>query len=265
MIRRKYPRIFRRGKEKDGDFAGSDYGYIQQQATTHDFDMGIGYGGGALRFTTYSLNEHMRIKNTALTYVGIHDNNPSYTLSVNGTFMVSNGTNGLGLTQAQNSFVGINTTTPLYPFDVEASLSGISIYSLANISAAGYITRTSVYDKTKGSALDYIKDANSYLDKNGNINHSSFYGAVKYKKTDISRPEITLKTILTDNVEFDTATQQNITTKLIYSYNETSYPYTITEEGVDLGAEIDVLRQAVYELNLKLNETCTLKKFSWCK
>jgi len=42
----------------------------------------------------------------------------------------------------------------------------------------------------------------------------------------------------------------------------TKYPYTTTEEGISLEAEIDVLRQAVYELKTEL---CTQDdKYGWC-
>lgn len=49
-----------------------------------------------------------------------------------------------------------------------------------NISAKGYITRTSVYDTSKGSALDNIKNV-SQLINNGVINHTAYYGYVDRK------------------------------------------------------------------------------------
>jgi len=89
---------------QNGDFAGSDYGYIQQKATTHNFDIGIDYGGGALTFSTYSQNEHMRIAQSAITKVGIGSANPQYTLDVNGTIWATNITVG-------NLTAGIINTT----------------------------------------------------------------------------------------------------------------------------------------------------------
>lgn len=104
-------------------------------------------------------------------------------------------TTGGKLTDSSNltfdgSKLGINEPNPLYPLQVNGTVSGISIFSEGNISATGYNTRTSVYNKTDGSALDYIKDADLLID-NGEINHSKFYGYVgKVNVTDYSLPEI---------------------------------------------------------------------------
>ena len=87
--------------------------------------------------------------------------------------------------------VGIGTTTPGYPLEVNDSIgaSYISIYASKNISATGYITRTSVYDKSQGNALDKVKDADN-LKTAGEIDHSKSYGYVSYEVTDFSRPEV---------------------------------------------------------------------------
>ena len=75
------------------------------------------------------------------------------------------------LTILKTGNVGIGTTSPSYPLEVNnMSSDGISIYALGNISATGYITRTDVYDTSKnGKAIDKIKDESKYKDKFGNI------------------------------------------------------------------------------------------------
>ncbi len=139
--------------------------------------------------------------------------------------------------------IGFYTTTPSYPLEVNANISGISIYAQDNISARGYITRTSVFDKLK-NPWDYIQDSDYYLD-GGIINHSRFYGyAGKFISTDYSRP-----------VEKE-CTGLGCTTPTIIVY-----PYNKTEEGVLLDKEIDLLRQGVYELKQE-NE---LLKTELCK
>jgi hypothetical protein len=123
---------------------------------------------------------------------------------------------------------------------------GLAWFS-ANISAHDYITRTSVYDKSKGSALDKIKDADT-LENRGVIDHSKFYGYTTYKVTDYSKPVPVKHEELNGNETI--------------RWTETTYPYTTIEEGVDLGKEIDVQRQAIYELKTEL---CTYNdKYSWC-
>ena len=69
--------------------------------------------------------------------------------------------------------VGIGTTSPSYPLTVVGNTSGISIWSDGNVSASGYITRTSVWDPNDGSALSWIKDA-SELKSNQVVNHGAF-------------------------------------------------------------------------------------------
>lgn len=148
--------------------------------------------------------------------------------------------------------IGIGTTTPSYPLEVAGSASGISIYSEADISATDYITRTSVFDKSK-DAWDYIKDADYYL-TNEEIEHNKFYGYVTYKNKDKSRPVIVQR----NETYFDETLNTTVTT----FYNETTYPYLIDEEGVSLSKEIDVLRQAVYELKEELCKKDA--SYQWC-
>jgi len=252
--------------------------------------------------------------------------------------------------------VGIGTTSPSYPLEVATNVSGISIYADGNVSAKDYITRTSVYDKSKGTALSYIKDSNDYKTED-KIDHTKFYGYTTYEKTDLSRPEIkyyeavdydkpvyinistqqcedelVYETVCNDvtNTECDyelngqyydyvcinitseqcfqqvkqTCTPYTeeecryesvenqtyydkiceniekqsceditmqvcsdvITTETTYPFNKTmnttTYPYKIQEEGVSLNAEIDLLRQAVYELKTELCKKDN--SYGWC-
>lgn len=140
------------------------------------------------------------------------------------------------------------TTRPSYPLEVSTNVSEISIYAHSNISATGFITRTSNYDKSLGSALDLIKDADDYFEKDelgastSLINHSAFYGYSKWEVQDYSRPVLVTPEIV------------NETTGELIEPASYDYPYNKTEEGVDLGKEIDVLRQSVYELKTQNEE-----------
>jgi hypothetical protein len=139
-----------------------------------------------------------------------------------------------------------------------------SIYVEGNISAESFNERTSIYDKSLGSALEFSKDADSLLTKNV-IDHKQFYGYVEFEVTDYSKP-------VKEKVS------QEVCNAFGCSIEETEiiiYPYTKIEEGVNLGKEIAVLRQQVYELKVqnellssrisKLEkETCEIKLFSWC-
>ena len=147
-------------------------------------------------------------------------------------------------------------------FNTSESGSGLAYFS-NNVSATGYITRTSIFDKSKGTALNYIKDASEYLTSKRTIDHKAFYGYVEQKVTDFSRP-------VTDYLpreECYTDKDEKEKCSIVFD-TRTTYPYTKIEDGVDLGKEIDVLRQAVYELKMELekvkSETCTIKLFSWC-
>ncbi len=150
-------------------------------------------------------------------------------------------------------------TVPLYPLQVEGSAtsSKISIWAEHNVSATGYISRTSVFDKEKGSALDWIYDSDYYID-DGEINHSKFSGYVKaIPQPDTSRPVIIRELIVND-------TDRN--NKRILEYvNRTTYPFIIMQEGVLLDEEINTNRQGIYELKLIVCQldSCNIK-FEWC-
>jgi hypothetical protein len=152
--------------------------------------------------------------------------------------------------------LGVATDNPSYPIDAQSSISGISIHSLANVSAAGYITRTTIYNKSAGSALDYIKDASqmAYIDAKAatQINHSAFYGgAIQYTTIDYGKPV--------------NATTENATLCLPNKppCNIITYPFNKTEEGISLDAQIAMLQQALYELK---TEVCAKDgSYTFCK
>lgn len=142
-------------------------------------------------------------------------------------------------------------------------------YFTRNVSATGYITRTSVFDTDKGKALDYIKDSSNYID-GGNINHSKFYGYTTYEVTDFDNCWDVVDSYCYELEELIPMPYINESGDKDYFYEvvdklhcEKTIP-TITkdywinyrkecskkiEEGVVLDNEVDVLRQAVYELN----------------
>jgi len=175
-----------------------------------------------------------------------------------------------------NGNVGIGTTSPTYPLTVFGNVSGISIWADGNISASDYITRTSVYESSKGSVWDYIKNTSYYLTDN-KIDHSKFYGyAGKFNITDMDRPveeekinEVCEEILIKEATEECSINEKTQEEECIYieaeykteCHNETetitTYPYEKETEGVSLNKEIDVLRQAVYELKTENDDLKT--------
>lgn len=133
-----------------------------------------------------------------------------------------------------------------------------------NISATGYITRTSIYDKSKGSALNYIRDADTYK-TNGEVDHSKFeYSKVSYEVADLD----TCREVLDYYIYcYGSKCYKNADEILEgREYSTIAINKTIcdtkTEEGINLNSEVDVLRQAVYELKTEL---CNYNaEYSWC-
>jgi len=183
--------------------------------------------------------------------------------------------------------VGIGTPTPAYPLVVDSNVSGISIYSDGNISASGYITRTQVYDKSKGKALNKIKDANEYFNIDGSINHGAFGDSmVSYDKRVVDKViveqidvnvcgEITQTCSIikgncskkdVNSVNCSEDYEQCVDDPMICKMEKQDQNVTIykiiEEEGVSLDKEIALLKQALYEIKV---ETCEKNKsYSWC-
>jgi hypothetical protein len=177
---------------------------------------------------------------------------------------------------AKESFkIGYDGTNAI--FNTSAVGSGIAYFS-NNVSATGYITRTTIYDKKRGNALDWIKDSSKLTDVKG-IDHTQFYGYTKYNVTDYSKPII-------EEVCKETTDEKGLL--IIKCENETTY-LKKEEEGILLDEEIAMLTQSVYELkkqneflqeqinnltgkDVKLSESntrqdealCSIKLFNWC-
>ena len=167
----------------------------------------------------------------------------------NGTITTTYGTPGL--TTSDN--VGIGSTNTSYPLVVNANVSTISIWASGNISAAGYITRTSVYDGVN-SALDSIKNKSFYLNKDGTINHSAFgYSYAPIKSSTIIGYTIEEKQIYDCWNELDDVTPIKVCGNRT---ERTQIPINITsvEEGVSLDKEIALIKQAVYEIKTKIED-----------
>ena len=223
-------------------------------------------------------NEAIRVKTNG--NIGIGTITADEKLEVNGNIYLKDNDKSLYGTW-KNASIYYDGTNLV--FNTSESGSGLAYFS-NNVSATGYITRTSIFDKSKGTALSYIKDASEYLNAKSDINHKSFYGYVEQKVTDFSRPVI-------DYLPKEVcSTDENEKEKCVIEYEvKTTYPYTKIEDGVDLGKEIDVLRQAVYELkqqneflqeqinnltgkDTKIEEAntrqdkalCSIKLFDWC-
>jgi hypothetical protein len=146
-------------------------------------------------------------------------------------------------TKVYANFIGINTTNPQYPLDVESNgTAGISIYASGNISATGYITRTNVFT---GNALSQLKPSSAYLNPDGSVNHDAFgYSEVKYQKQviDYYKKGIVTELICDENVKSCKYVDKEI---MIPVYK------TVAESGIDLAKEVALLKQAIYELNQK--------------
>jgi len=191
------------------------------------------------------------------------------------TFPMSTGTVALmgGAIENKNNFtisgrMGIGTTTPSYPLEVRGNTTSdsISIWAERNISATGYLTRTSVFDSSKGSALDFIQDS-EYYKENGIIQHDRFYGyAGEYETVDYSRPEI-IKTEeevcrpIKECIEYAVKNETLCIKWEIIDYEcetvvteKTIYPYTISVPHISITDEIDVLRQALFDVKTDFDE-----------
>jgi len=163
---------------------------------------------------------------------------------------------GLTLGAGQNSEIYYDGTNLI--FNTNKTGNGLAWFS-KNVSATGFMTRTSVFDKSK-KAKDYIKDADEYL-SNGVINHSKFYGSSTFEITDYSRPE---KEYYDEEVCTVSEENENETSCETNKMERVIYPYKTTETGVDLGKEIDVLRQRLSEYESCLEASKSFEEYKIC-
>jgi len=199
---------------------------------------------------------------------------PQNMLDVDGAMVIGDSYAGVNTAPSNGLLIegniGIGATSPTYPLEIGKNVSGISIYTTGNISATGYITRTSKWDKSK-DVWNYIKDSDYYL-KEGKIDHKKYYGyAGSFNVTDYSRPvKEEYQEKKCEEISVGDKTSEPIVECINVTKIREIYPYTIQEEGVLLDKEIDLLRQGVYELKQEndLLKTELCKKDStyiWCK
>jgi len=196
--------------------------------------------------------------------------------SLNNQFIVQDSDiNAIPLIQGNFSsgYVSIGSVATSFPLTVALNgTNNISIWASGSISADGFIDRTSVYDKSKGSVWNYIQDSDYYKvnDKNNNnIDHTKFYGYKNLGATpDYSTAIVNNKQVcklVNDKIIYKNMTlfsklltQKNQKpTNIICSNVSTTTHNLVEKEGVSLSDEIAVLRQALYEQKL-INEQQTL-------
>ena len=242
------------------------------------------YSKNSLIFQANGDNDVRFWNSTGLAYVtyeadnrrvGIRTTSPAQPLHVNGSALIVNqiGINGqdvnanYGIVSSgiSGAILGYNDDNAQYGilgyqagalnyavYGTDISNEGYAgyfygqVYVSLNVSAQGFIDRTSVFNTDK-NAFDYVKDASYYLD-NGVINHSRFYGYTTFNnpQIDYSRPETKIEQNCTTTIiDVDGDTKETCKPVTI-----TYYPHSkdVTEEGVDLGREISVHRQAIYEI-----------------
>ncbi len=137
--------------------------------------------------------------------------------------------------------------------------SGIA-YFTSNVSATGYITRTTAWNSENGNALDYIKDSSEYFE-NGKIKHENFapneyieYDVTDYDNCWLEEQESEIKGLFNEEI----------------MKNVTICP-TKKEKGVMIDeAALATNRQAIYELKqenqMLKNELCLRdNSYSWCE
>ena len=111
-------------------------------------------------------------------------------------------------------------------FNTNATGSGDAWFS-KNVSATGYITRTTVWDENQsGRSIDNFKSENELKNLDGSINHSA-YGSCYTQTpiTDLSRPEIENYTTCQEREVYENYTKQTCS----YEFNGQGYDYVCVD------------------------------------
>jgi hypothetical protein len=164
--------------------------------------------------------------------------------------------------------IGTNFTERVnYPLEILDDVSGISAWFSHNVSATGYNTRTTVFDKSRGSPFFYLKDADDYKTPEGDIRHSDFYGhnTHEVKKCGFIETPMFCREVIEGEGLSDLECQER---KPILSSGWFEITFNnkvcvmVEEEAVLLDDEINLLRQISYNMTY---EFCSRdSSYSWC-
>lgn len=153
-------------------------------------------------------------------------------------------------------------------------------YFQSNISYITAIERTSIWDKEKGSALDYFKDADDLKDIDGKIDHEAFDEYVEFEIVDnnncsMVKNDVIVYCSLFDDAEmcYDEEPEGEYYTKV--ETKETKICGKKTIEGIDVSKNRAKHEQAIFEAKTlieaqsdkitSLQEDITLLKLELCK
>ncbi len=149
-------------------------------------------------------------------------------------------------------------------------------YFTSQVSATGYITRTSIWDKKKGKALDFVKDADSLTDASGIIMHENFPEKVTYQVTDYDNCWEVVRKVeycwIENEERFCVDNIANVPPKTIIKKIEHKEKECgkKNETGVSMGLQVAKHEQALYEAYQTIkelqNELCLKdSSYKWCK
>ncbi|MHA2019046.1 MAG: hypothetical protein ACTSXY_12330 [Promethearchaeota archaeon] len=102
-----------------------------------------------------------------------------------------------------------------------------------------YFEGSALFDISKGSALEQIKNSSEYRKKDGSLDHKKHYAYSQIEVVDGSRPEVREVCV------FDELEQKEV------CGNETYYPHKKQEDVLSMSDRIATLEQAIYELKIE--------------
>lgn len=216
-----------------------------------------------------------------------------------GGFIQFGDTKGLRLGTGDDSAIYYDGTNMI--FDSNRTGSGDAWFS-RNVSATGYITRTTAWDNSRGSALDYIKSGTQLRDVEGKVLHDSFpefqRANIQVRDNDncweivdivqewkeilndtVIGYRLTNSSDLLSEVEIAKAKRLGWEIKPVLANARAGYVNverprtecgTKIEQGVKIDEQISTHEQSIYELKEKVEmletELCNKDNtYSWCK